>query len=193
MPMRHRNSARSNRSEEAFFSFLQERRSIRKYHNRAVEPEKIRRLQQAALLAPSSRGIYPWEFIFVEDKELLGRLSRAKTSGSSFLREAPLGIVVCADAGKSDVWVEDVSIASTYLLLAAHALGLGACWIQIRERSHSGTRTAESYVAETLGIPENFSVESIIAVGYPAEKPAPRRMDELKLERISIDRYGEKR
>jgi nitroreductase len=158
-----------------------------------VEPEKIRRLQQAALLAPSSRGICPWEFVFVQDRALLAKLSRAKSSGSSFLEEAPLGIVVCADPAKSDAWVEDTSIASAYLLLAAEAMGLGACWIQIRKRSRSDDQTSESYVMETLGIPRILSVESIIAAGYPAERPKPRSLEELVYGKISFERYGEKR
>lgn len=129
----------------------------------------------------------------MQDEELLRRLSRAKSSGSSFLAEAPLGIVVCGDPAKSDAWVEGTSIASTYLLLAAEAMGLGACWIQIRKRSHSDTQTAERYVMETLGIPKIFSVESIIAVGHPAERPVPRRLEELVYDKISFERYGEER
>ena len=129
----------------------------------------------------------------MQDRQLLAKLSRAKSSGSSFLEEAPLGIVVCADPAKSDAWVEDTSIASTYLLLAAEALGLGACWIQIRKRSRSDGQTSESYVMEALGIPRILSVESIIAAGYPAEEREPRRLEELTYGKISFERYGEKR
>ncbi|MGE5839331.1 MAG: nitroreductase family protein, partial [Deltaproteobacteria bacterium] len=84
---------------------IQERRSIRKYKTKPVEPEKVHALVEAALRSPSSMGCNPWEFVVVEDPSLLGRLSDAKPQGSAFIRNAPLGIVVCADPEKSSVWV----------------------------------------------------------------------------------------
>src|SRR5512137_1796539 len=102
---------------------LRNRRSIRRYRDREIEAEKIEQLKEAALRAPSSRGINPWRFIFVTDKAVLEKLSRAKESGSSFLEGAALGVVVAAARGESDVWVEDCSIASIILQLAGSGLG----------------------------------------------------------------------
>jgi len=115
-----------------FLSLIQKRRSIRRYLPWPVEKEKIDVLIEAALRAPSSRGFNPWKFIFVTDRDVLKRLSVTKEHGSSFLRNATLGIVVCADTEKSDVWVEDASIASIFIQLAAESIELGSCWIQIR-------------------------------------------------------------
>ena len=98
-------------------------------------------------------GINPWTYIFVDDADLLAGLSRAKEHGSDFLKNAALGIVVCGDESKSDVWVEDCSIAAVVSHLTAHSLGLGSCWIQIRNRAHSIEKTAEQYVQELLGTP----------------------------------------
>ena len=108
-----------------FIELARKRRSIRRYLDKPVEKEKIDLLVETALRSPSSRGINPWEFVVVTDPEIIGRLSEAKPHGASFLRKAPLAVVVCADPEKSDVWVEDASIASVYLHLAAADLGLG--------------------------------------------------------------------
>jgi len=171
-------------------SLIQKRRSIRKFSDKPIEPEKIDLLLEATLRAPSSKGLNPWEFIVVIDRDLLERLSQAKEHGSAFIKNAPLGIVVCADPQKSDVWVEDASIASTFLHLAAESLGLGSCWIQIRERMHDGKKSAQEYIAETLNIPAAMQVESIIAVGYPDEKLPPHKKEELLFEKVHRDTYG---
>jgi nitroreductase len=137
-------------------------------------------------------GNNPWEFIMVTDKSLLEKLSRAKQHGSAFLRNAPLGIVVCADPDKSSVWIEDASIASIFLHLAAESIGLGSCWIQIRERMHSETKAAETYISELLNIPGTLKVEAIVAVGYPDEKKPPHEKHELEYEKVYLDSYGKR-
>jgi nitroreductase len=171
-------------------SLIQKRRSIRRFLPKPVDAGKIDLLIEAALRSPSSRGLNPWEFIVVTDKDLLEKLSRSKQHGSAFLQNAPLGIVVCADPEKCDVWIEDASIASIFIHLAAESLGLGSCWIQIRERMHDGKKSAQEYLIETLNIPAKMQVESIIAVGYPAEKQPPHGKEELLYEKVHRDIYG---
>jgi nitroreductase len=173
-----------------FLSLVQKRRSIRQYKEKPVEKEKIELLIEAALRSPSSRGFNPWEFIVVTDRDLLEKLSKAKPHGASFLKNAPLGIVVCADPEKCDVWVEDASIASIFLHLAAESLELGSCWIQIRMRMHDQTKTAQEYVQELLNIPGNLNVESMIAIGYPAESKPPHRKENLPYEKVYYNEYG---
>jgi nitroreductase len=173
-----------------FLSLVKKRRSIRQYQDKPVEKEKIELLIEAALRSPSSRGFNPWEFIVVTDRDLLAKLSKAKPHGASFLKKAPLGIVVCADPEKCDVWVEDASIASIFLHLAAESLDLGSCWIQIRMRMHDQTKTAQEYVQELLNIPGNLNVESMIAIGYPAESKPPHRKENLQYEKVYYNEYG---
>ena len=98
---------------------LRKRRSIRVYEDRKIEPEKIEILKETLLRSPSSRNINPWEFILVDDKELLKRLSKEKEHGSEFLEGATLRIVVCGDENRSDVWIEDSSIASILVQMVA--------------------------------------------------------------------------
>ena len=178
------------RRKPMFFDLITKRRSIRKFKTDKVETEKIELLKEAALRAPSSRGSNPWEFIFVTDRDLLDRLSKAKPHGSAFLKDAQLGVVVCADPGKSDVWVEDASIATIFIQLAAVHLELGSCWIQIRERMHNETQPAEAYIAEQLNLPSHFKVQSMIAIGYPDESKSPHSKEELQNEKVHMNRYG---
>ncbi|WP_457553323.1 nitroreductase family protein [Desulfobacula sp.] len=173
-----------------FSDLIGTRRSLRKFSKKSVEKEKISLLVEAALRSPSSRGINPWHFIVVDDKKLLEKLSSAKPHGASFLKDAPLGIVVCGDTSKSDVWVEDTSIASVFIHLAAHDMGLGSCWIQIRKRAHDPDKSAGTYIKELLSIPDDIQVESIIAIGYPDEIKKGHSKDSLQFHKISFNTFG---
>jgi nitroreductase len=175
-----------------FMDLITKRRSIRRFTDDKVEMEKVELLKEAALRAPSSRGINPWEFIFITDRNLLVKLSAAKPHGSTFLKDAPLGVVVIADAKKSDVWVEDASIVTIFVELAAASLDLGSCWIQIRKRMHDDTQSAEAYIANLLNIPSHLKVESMIAIGYPAESKPPHSKEELQNEKVYLNQYGVK-
>ncbi len=168
---------------------LRERRSIRKFTAEKIAPETIQTIIEAALRAPSSRGINPWEFILVDDPETLLKLSHAKQHGSEFLKNVPLGIVVCADSTKSDVWIEDCSIAAIIIQLTALSVGLGSCWAQIRTRAHDGEKSAECYVQELLGLPEQIKVAAILGIGHPAEKKSPVSAEKLQHGKIRKNRW----
>jgi nitroreductase len=170
---------------------LRKRRSIRKYTDKSVDRNSLELLIEALLRAPSSRNIKPWEFIVVDDPELLLQLSEAKEHGSGFLRAAQLGIVVCADSTKSDVWIEDSSIASILVQMAAVSLGLGSCWIQIRNRRFHEKKTSEKYIREILGLPKHLKVESIISIGHPGETRKPVAKSELEYAKVKHNRYSE--
>ena len=168
---------------------LRGRRSIRSYTEQPVARESIDLLIEAALRAPSSRNNQPWSFVVVDDPELLAALSTAKEHGSAFLKRAPLGIVVCGDPSKSDVWIEDCAIAAILVQTEAQSLGLGSCWIQIRERRHDAGTTAQAYIRELLGIPEQIMVASIISIGHPAEQRAPVAAGALDYGKIRYNRW----
>ncbi|MCJ7443805.1 MAG: nitroreductase family protein [Methanotrichaceae archaeon] len=163
---------------------LRKRRSIRIYKEKEIDPDTIDKLKEAALRSPSSRGINPWRFFFVADKAKLARLSEAKEHGSAFLKDAGLGVVVCADERQSDVWIEDCSIASIIMQLAGQEVGLGSCWVQIRNRLHKDGQTSEDYVRNILDLPGNVRVESIISFGYPDEKKPPVPKEQLEFDKI---------
>jgi len=170
---------------------LRKRRSIRKYTGKSIDKKSRDLLIEALLRAPSSRNIKPCEFIIIDDPELLSKLSEAKEHGSQFLRAAQLGIVVCADSTKSDVWVEDCSIASILVQMVAVSLGLGSCWIQIRNRKYKEKKTSEKYIREILGLPGKIKVESIISIGHPGEARKPITKSELQRTKVKRNRYSE--
>jgi len=162
----------ANQDSESL-SLIFGRRSIRRYQGRAVEPEKVEALLRAAMAAPSAVAKDPWRFVVLRDKAVLKRVSEGLRNGR-FLADAPLGIVVCGDLSaahdrQESYMLQDCSAAIENILLAAHAVGLGACWLGVHPRP---TRVA--FMREALGIPESITPVSGISIGYPAETKASR-------------------
>ena len=176
-----------------FIDLLRSRRSVRQFQNKPIEQEKIDLLIEAMLRSPSSRGLNPWEFVVVSDPDILNGLATAKPHGASFIRNAPLAFVVCGDPERSDVWVEDCSIAALILHLAATDLGLGSCWIQLRNREHDAQTTSDEYVKGLLGLGEKLAVEAVIAIGYGKEDKPGHSQSSLLYEKVSYEKYGRKR
>jgi len=168
---------------------LRNRRSIRQYTSRPLPPETVALLQEAFLRAPTSRNRHPWHCTTVLDRSTIEQLSRCKVHGSAFLADAPCAMVICGDESISDVWVEDCAIASIILQLVAQSLGLGSCWIQVRNRMHDDTQTAESYIRSLLGFPGSLRVASIISLGYPAQERAPVDKNDLCRNRIHREHF----
>lgn len=173
----------------SFFELLKTRRSIRKYLHQPVETEKIQQITNAALMSPSSKRSNPWEFVVVQDKDMLEKLAECRLHGSHFLAESPLGIVVLANTEKSDIWMEDASIAAIIMQLQAHDLELGSCWIQVYGRKTDEDISSEEYIRSLLSIPENFSVLCILSIGYPDEERKPYDESKFPKEKIHYDKF----
>lgn len=169
---------------------LRSRRSIRKFELSAIEPEKIQLLQEALLRSPSSRGRNPWEFLFIQDPATLKQLAHAKEHGGEFLDGTPLGVVILGDETISDVWIEDCSIAAILLQLTAHDLGLGSCWVQIRNRNNASGEPAEQVIQRLLNIPQQKNVLAIVGIGKPAETKHGIPDSLLKKNAVHIETYG---
>jgi nitroreductase len=164
-------------------------RSIRKYKETPVEKEKLEEIIRAALIAPSSRNIKPWEFIVVKDKKVLGAISKSKVHGASFAKDAPVAFVVIADPQKCDVWIEDCSIAAYTIQLAARSLGLGSCWIQTRLREKDDAVSSQEYLKDLLGIPEKYVVECVVTIGYADEAKAEYSEKDMDFKKVHYDFY----
>ena len=156
------------------FEAIKGRRSIRVFQNRDIPPETVDRLIDAARWAPSAGNIQPWEFIIVRKPETKRKLAEAALE-QTFIEEAPVVIVVCADEnrssqgygtrGKTLYCLQDTAAATQNIHLAAYALGLGTCWVGAFR---------EDEAKKILNIPSGVRPVAIIPVGYPAEKPQPR-------------------
>lgn len=169
-----------------FHELLINRRSIRKYTGEPVDPEAVRLILEAALMSPSSKSIRPWQFVVVEDRDMLERLGRCKQSYATSIANAPLAVVVTADITKSEAWIEDASIAAVFMQLQASDLGLGSCWVEVRDRYGADGVPAEEYVREALGIPEEFGVLAIVSFGHKNEERRPIDPDKLLWEKVHI-------
>lgn len=177
---------------ENLHNLLVERHSIRRYTDQPVSGDDVTTILQAALLAPSSKSKRPWQFVIVEDKETLETLSKCKPVAAHAIRGAAFAVVVCADPGQSDMWIEDCAIAAEFMQLQAAALGIGSCWIQVRARYNAENEPAETLVQETLGMPEYLKVECIMSFGYSAENRKPVDVDKLKWEQVHIGKWTDR-
>jgi len=176
-----------------FNELAEKRRSVKVYAERPVEAEKIDAIIEAALRSPTGRGARPWAFVVVTDKILLEKLSVAKPQGATFVKDVPVAVVVCGDPSASGLWLEDCSVAAVTMQYAAQALGLGSRWAQIRGNNFKEGTTSSQYIAQLLGLPENLTVECIIAIGYPGEEMVPYKRDELRFDKVSYNHYGQKK
>ncbi|WP_353334397.1 nitroreductase family protein [Bacteroides sedimenti] len=177
---------------EHFSDLIKNRRSMRKFTSEELTQEEVVNLLKAALMSPSSKRNNPWQFIVVDDKETLAKLAHCKEHGANFIADAALAVVVAADPLVSDVWIEDASVASIMIQLQAEDLGLGSCWVQVRERFAATGMTSDEYVHGVLDIPLQLQVLSIIAIGHKGMERKPFNEENLQWEKIHINKYGSK-
>ncbi|WP_298034196.1 nitroreductase family protein [uncultured Alistipes sp.] len=150
------------------------RTSVRAYRDCPVGADTVELLLRAAMAAPTAVNRQPWAFVVVDDPELLRKFSEALPY-AKMAAGAPVAVVVCGDLARNpgasgDWWVMDAAAASENLLLAAHAVGLGAVWTGVYPRSER-----VKAVREILGLPGNVVPLNLIPIGYPAETPAPKQ------------------
>ena len=177
---------------ENFSDLIKSRRSMRKFTTEELTQEEVVTLLKAALMSPTSKRTNSWQFIAVDDKETLEKLSYCKEASASFIKDAALAIVVTADPMVSDVWIEDASIASIMIQLQAEDLGLGSCWVQLRERFTASGVPSNEYVHEVLDLPLQLQALSIIAIGHKGMERKPFDESHLQWEKIHINKYGGK-
>ena len=157
------------------------RRSIRKYIEKPVSKSQVNKMLEAGRWAPSRGNSQPWKFIVLKDIQIRKELAKVIKTGK-FLAKANTGIAVIVDPELSKHPEQEGAAATQNILLAAHELGLGSCWISIY-----GTEWAEK-AAQILSIPEKEWLISVISIGYPGETPEKGRKD---LNEITfVNKYG---
>lgn len=174
---------------ENFHDLIVKRRSIRKYTEEPLSAEDVKTILEAALLSPAGKSKNPWHFIVVEDKEVLEQLSHAKKHGATPLKNASLAIVVLGEPIISDTWVEDTSIACTMIQLQCEDLGLGSCWIHMRNRFTEAGQESEDAVRNILDIPYSIDVLAVIAIGHKNEDKKPHDTENLQWEKVHIGKW----
>ena len=172
-----------------FHDLLYNRRSIRKYKESEISSDSVRLILEAALASPSSKSKMPWQFVVVEDKAMLEKLSQCKEFGARPIAGAAIAIVVVLNPYESDVWVEDASVAATYIQLQAELLGLGSCWVQIRGRFDKDNNDAADLLRALLNIPGEQQVECVITLGHKDEVRRPVDPEKLLWEKVHIGKF----
>lgn len=174
-------------NKNAAIETIMTRTSIRSFTDQAVANETVETLLRAGMAAPTAVNAQPWHFVVVNERAKLDELAGTNRHGD-MLRQAPLAIVVCGNMEKAmkgpgqAFWIQDCSAATENILLAAHALGLGAVWTgcyPIEERVAT--------VSEVLGLPETIVPLCVIVMGYPNENPQPK--DKWKPENVSYNMF----
>lgn len=172
-------------AEQVVLDNIATRTSVRDYEARPVEKEKIEKMLRAAMAAPTAMNKQPWHFVVVDQRNVLDALAGANPY-AKMLKKAPLAIVVCGntdkmiEGGGRDFWIQDASAATENLLLAAHAMGLGAVW--------TGAYPSEERcisISKVLSLSDNLIPLNMIVVGYPAEQPQPKQ--KFKEENVSYN------
>ena len=172
-----------------FKDLVQQRRSHRKFTAEEIDGEDVKMILRAGLMSPTSKGQRAWQFVVVDNKADLEKLSDAKNLGGAFIKDAAMAIVVLGDPMQNDCWVEDGSIAAITMQYQAEELGIGSCWVQMRGRGLSDGTTADMVIQGVLGIPENLSCLCILALGRKADERKPQNEDKLKWENVHVDKY----
>lgn len=172
------------------FETIRNRRSVRRFLPKAVEPEKIQDILKAAFFAPTAKNLRPTEFIVIQDHERAEKLALA-TPYAAFAKHAPLIITVCYNTANARRFHEDCAMAAENIYLAATALGLGCCYIQIGDGTEAQVGPPEAYVKKALGIPLGYRVLCLMAIGYPETMPEAHSDSEYDPSRVHHERFGQ--
>ena len=159
------------------------RRSTRKFRDEDISKQDLELILHSALLAPTSMNRKPCNFMVVERKETLKELSECKDMGAGLIAGANKAIVVIADSMIADTWIEDSSIALTYMHLMATELDIGSCWVQTHLRSKNG-KDSEEVVRDILKIDSHYRIVGMLALGYSDD--IPQAHDESDLDKSKI-------
>jgi nitroreductase len=162
-----------NTNVDKELGFIFGRRSIRLYSPAAVSEAAVQKLLEAAMAAPSAAAKDPWRFVVVRERRTLTEIAAALPNGQMIVGAA-LGIAVCGDLQAAhdqqlSYLLQDCSAAIENLLLCAHVLGLGACWLGVHPREQR-----INSLKQILSLPASVVPVACISIGYPAEAKEPR-------------------
>ncbi len=168
---------------------LKTRRSIRKFTTEPITKEDIDKILKAGLLAPSGKNLKSAEFIVIENTETINDIAKCKQHGAGPLIGSTLAIVILADTAKSDLWVEDASIATTLMQLEIEKLGLGSCWIHMRLRKDENNVESDTLLRNLLDYPKNLSALCVLAIGHKAETVKPYTDEHYDFSKVHYEKF----
>ena len=183
LPGKMEEAVKGDDAAKAVMQNMMTRTSVRKFKQQPVEEAKIEALLRAGMASPTSGDMQPWHFVVLKDKKDIEQYAASNKYHAEDIKKTPLFIFVCADTTRmaegqgKELWVQDLSAVSENILLAAHAMGLGACWTTIYpiQKKVMG-------ISRTLKLPANLIPLNGIIIGYPDEPLQPKdKWDEKKI------------
>ena len=177
--------------ENKLYELTRKRRSVRRYGAKHIDNAVIDEIMKVALTAPTSFGHKPVEYVIVRDKDMIRKIGACKQMGGSQINGADAVIVVMvktADKRSAEFWIEDGSIASAYILLAAEQYDLGACWVHIRNRMGQ-RKTSDEEIRTLLNVPDAYTILNLIAIGEKGENKKAYSDIDLHTENVHYDRF----
>ncbi len=171
------------------YEIFENRRSIRKFDDTPIDEESLKKILKIGLTSPTGNNLKTVDFILIQDKKTIIELSEIRKIGTKLLKTAGAAILVIADASKSNLWIEDASIAMAYMHLASDAMGLGSCWVQMRTRDDVNGDDLESVLQERFDIPKHMKPLAILALGNITNNPKKLKQRQVDWQKVHMEKY----
>ncbi len=165
---------------------MKQRRSVRQYKDIPIPEEILTKIMDAGLLAPTSMNRRPCRFFLVTDKDMLAKISCVKKSGGQFVKDAAACAAVFGDEAIADTWMEDASIALSFMMLEAQEKGIGSCWVQIAMRKGEDGSDAEANLRALFNVPDTYRCAGILALGYAAKQPVSHEVSDEERAKVTV-------
>ena len=164
------------------------RRSYRKYSEKPIDEAVLKQIMEVGLISPTGDNFKTVELILIKDKDLLNEIASMRKA-AAMLRHAGAAIIVLVNTQKTDLWIEDGAISASYMHLAADALGIGSCWIQVRARDAADGSEFEEKLKEKLDIPEYMKPLCILSLGNVDHQLPAHSIEDINWDKIHSEKY----
>lgn len=174
---------------ESVLNIFRERRSYRKYNETDINENLLKQIMEVGITSPTGDNYKTVELILIKEKSMLKKIANIRKFGTKMLNGAGAAIVVLVNTDKTDLWVEDGTISASYMHLAADALGIGSCWIQVRARDTINGGSFEEALKEILDIPDNMKPLCILSLGNINSRLPAHSQEEIDWNKIHHEKY----
>ena len=168
---------------------FENRRSIRRYDDTPIDAEILSEILKIGLLSPTGNNLKTVDFILIQDKTTIIEIAEIRKIGTGLFKTAGAAILVIADSSKSNLWIEDASIAMAYMHLASDAMGLGSCWVQMRTREDVNGENLETVLQKKFDIPNHMKPLAILALGNIENHPKNIKPRDVDWQKVHNEKY----
>lgn len=174
-----------------FTELSKKRRSVRKFKEQPVDQKLVEQMLETTMRAPSGKNVRSTRLGVVKDKKILEKLSTMRSSGSAFLKDVPMAVIVMADESQTNLWSTNSAISATALQFSAESLGLGSCWVHVENRLQDNDDpskgSTEEYIHNLIPETKPFKILCVVAVGHPESQREPHTIDKEVWEKMVVE------